>query len=207
VPSDPETTALVCGVRDGDEASFARFYGHYEAAVHRTALALLRDPMAAQDVVLETFVRAHRARARLDPARSPLPWLQHVALNLARTELQRRSRGASALPEPEEAAWPDPGLTPEAAALASEQAADLALAIVGLPEPQRLVVVLRYLHDLALADIAVTLGCPVGTVKSRLHGGLGRLRDALSGPAREPERTRVPAAAGLAVTEPLSRSG
>jgi RNA polymerase sigma-70 factor, ECF subfamily len=137
VPSDPETTDLMCGLRDGDEASFARFYRRYEAAVHRTAVALLRDPMAAQDVVLETFARAHRARARLDPARSPLPWLQRVAINLARTELQRRSRGATALPEPDEAVWPDPGQTHEAAALASEQAAALALAIVGLPEPQR----------------------------------------------------------------------
>jgi RNA polymerase sigma-70 factor, ECF subfamily len=172
---DPHDAWLVNDVRDGDLKAFEAFYRRYETAVYRTALALLRDEMTAEEVVADTFLRAHGARERLDPARSPLPWLQRVAVNLSLNHLRRRRLGIEALPE--QAGWPDEGATvPEAAAERRETTAALARGIARLPVQMRAVVVLRFVQDASLAEIADTLDCPVGTVKSRLHNALRLLR-------------------------------
>ncbi len=131
--------------------------------------------MAAEEVVTDTFLRAHGARERLDPERSPLPWLQRVAVNLSLTHLRRRRFGMEPLPDI--APWPDEHtMVPEAAAERRETTAALARGIERLPGQMRAVVVLRFVQDASLAEIADTLECPVGTVKSRLHNALRLLR-------------------------------
>ena len=168
--------ATLCNeVRTGDLKAFEAFYRRYEAAVHRTALALLRDTMTAEEVVTDTFLRAHAARERLDPERSPLPWLQRIAINLALNHLRRRRLGLEPLPE--SPSWPDAAAAaPESALEQRETSAALARGIERLPEPMRAVVVLRFVQDASLAEIAETLDCPLGTVKSRLHKALRLLR-------------------------------
>ncbi len=174
----PDDALFVNEVRGGDQKAFEAFYRRHEAVVYRTALALVRDEMTAEEVVTDTFLRAHAARERLDPARSPVPWLQRIAVNLSLNHLRRRRLGIEALPEV--AAWPDEAATvPEAAAERRETTAALARGIERLPAQMRAVVVLRFVHDASLAEIAETLECPVGTVKSRLHNALRLLRDDL----------------------------
>lgn len=175
--ADPEPTdaTLVNDVRDGDLKAFEVFYRRYESAVFRTALALLRDEMTAEEVVTDTFLRAHGARQRLDPERPPLPWLQRVAINLSLNHLRRRRFGIEPLPEA--GSWPDEHtMVPEAAAERRETTAALARGIERLPVQMRAVVVLRFVQDATLAEIADTLECPIGTVKSRLHNALRLLR-------------------------------
>ncbi len=175
---EPEGASLVSDVRGGDLTAFEAFYRRYEAAVYRTALALLRDEMTAEEVVVDTFLRAHAARERLDPGRPPLPWLQRVAINLALNHLRRRRLGLEPLPE--QAPWPDDGATaPDSAAERREMTAALARGIERLPAQMRAVVILRFVQDSSLAEIAEALQCPVGTVKSRLHNALRLLRDEL----------------------------
>ena len=170
--------ALLVDVRDGDPKAFEAFYRRHEAAVYRIAVALVRDAMTAEEVVADTFLRAHAARGRLDPTRSPLPWLQRIAVNLSLNHLRRRRLGIEPLPEAP--IWPDTGATvPEAAAERRETTAALARGIERLPVQMRAVVVLRFVQDASLAEIAETLDCPVGTVKSRLHNALRLLRDDL----------------------------
>ncbi len=191
---EPDDASLVNSVRDGDLKAFEAFYRRYETAVYRTALALLRDEMAAEEVVADTFLRAHGARQRIDPARSPLPWLQRIAVNLALNRLRRRSLGLEPLPERDR--WPDPATGPESAVERREMTAALAQGIARLPAPMRAVVVLRFVQDSSLAEIAETLECPVGTVKSRLHNALRLLRDDL-------RREFEPAAAPAGLGQPL----
>ena len=186
---EPERASLVNDVRGGDLKAFEAFYRRYEGAVYRTALALLRDEMTAEEVVVDTFLRAHGARARLDPGRSPLPWLQRIAVNLSLNRLRRRHLGLEPLPE--QGPWPDEAVTaPESAAERREVTAALARGIERLPARMRAVVVLRFVQDSSLAEIAETLRCPLGTVKSRLHNALRLLRDDLRpefGPVAAPD--------------------
>jgi RNA polymerase sigma-70 factor (ECF subfamily) len=191
---EPDDASLVNSVRDGDLKAFEAFYRRYETAVYRTALALLRDEMAAEEVVADTFLRAHGARQRIDPARSPLPWLQRIAVNLALNRLRRRSLGLEPLPERDR--WPDPATGPETTVERREMTVALAQGIARLPAPMRAVVVLRFVQDSSLAEIAETLECPVGTVKSRLHNALRLLRDDL-------RREFEPAAAPAGLGQPL----
>ncbi len=189
---EPCDASLVNDVRGGDLKAFEAFYRRYEGAVYRTALALLRDEMTAEEVVVDTFLRAHGARARLDPGRSPLPWLQRIAVNLSLNRLRRRRLGLEQLPE--QAPWPDETVTaPESAAERREITVALAGGIERLPAQMRAVVVLRFVQDSSLAEIAETLGCPLGTVKSRLHNALRLLRDDLR---HEFEPVAAPDAAG-----------
>ncbi len=195
---EPDDASLVNSVRDGDLKAFEAFYRRYETAVYRTALALLRDEMAAEEVVADTFLRAHGARERIDAARSPLPWLQRIAVNLALNRLRRRSLGLEPLPERDR--WPDPATGPESALEQREMTMALAQGIARLPAPMRAVVVLRFVQESSLAEIAETLECPVGTVKSRLHNALRLLRDDLR---HEFEPAAAPAVLGRSVSGEL----
>jgi RNA polymerase sigma-70 factor (ECF subfamily) len=194
-PADP---ALIRAIQSDDLQAFETFYRRFETSVYRTSLALVADEMTAEEVVTETFLRAHAARARLDPERCPLPWLQRVAVNLSINHLRRRRLGLEQLQQVE--TWSaDRGSSPEAAAEDRETAIALARGIDRLPDRLRAVVVLRFVQELSLAEISEVLECPVGTVKSRLHHGLRLLRADLSGEQAGagfvPGRVRVPAAA------------
>ncbi|MGC8633477.1 MAG: RNA polymerase sigma factor [Candidatus Limnocylindrales bacterium] len=174
----PDGVSVVGDGGDGDSRAFEAFYRQWEGAVYRTALALLRDQMTAEEVVVDTFLRAHGAWHRLDPGRSPLPWLQRVTVNLALNRLRRRRLGLEPIPEQEP--WPDEaGIAPESAAEQRELTAALARGIERLPVQMRAVVILRFVQDSSLASIAEVLDCPLGTVKSRLHNALRLLRDDL----------------------------
>ncbi|HEY8552102.1 MAG TPA: sigma-70 family RNA polymerase sigma factor [Thermaerobacter sp.] len=90
------------------------------------------------------------------------------------------SQGSTPFPVRGDAGPPAPGSNPEAAVLASEVRAAVAAALATLPEPFRVAVVLRDLHDLSYEEIAAVLGVPPGTVRSRIHRGRLLLRDALT---------------------------
>lgn len=175
-PVDP---AMVNALRADDLDAFEAFYRRYEAAVYRTAYGLVRDAMAAEDVVTETFLRAYGARGRLDPERSPVPWLQRIAINLALNHLRRRRVGTEDIGAAGVVAA-DPAPSPELAAEGRETVAALGRAIDRLPVRLRTVTVLRYVDELSLAEIADVLECPVGTVKSRLHHAMRALRSDLA---------------------------
>ena len=172
-----DAAALVEAVRSGDATAFEAFYRRYEGPVYRTVLALVRDVSTAEELVVDTFVRAYRAAGRLDPERPPLPWLQRIAVHLALNQLHRRRLGLARFPDLDQAPWPDSGApSPALVAEARETSAALARSIARLPAPMRSVVVLRFVQELSLGEIAAALDCPLGTVKSRLHYALRRLR-------------------------------
>jgi RNA polymerase sigma-70 factor (ECF subfamily) len=129
----------------------------------------------AEDLVQETFLRAHRALDRLAPGTNPRAWL-HTILQRVRTDAFRRRRRR---PELVELTGPDPAVPPPQAGLASGYE-DLERALAALPEAFRTAVVLRDLQELSYAEIAESLGVPVGTVMSRIHRGRALLREALS---------------------------
>ena len=103
VPVLSDAAALTEAVRSGDATAFEAFYRRYEGPVYRIALALVRDVSTADELVVDTFVRAYRAAGRLDPERPPLPRLQRIAVHLALNQLHRRRLALARFPDLEQA--------------------------------------------------------------------------------------------------------
>ena len=186
---------LVYAARDGDTRAFdALFYRHRDG-IFRLGLAITKDPSAADEIVVDTFARAHRALARLEPDDSLRPWLYRVAVNLSYNRRPRKGVVLSPLEDAiDETVTSDEGSPANLAELAELRR--VVLAAVDLLGPKhRLVVVLHYLNGLNLAEIAQVVDCPIGTVKSRLHYALRRLRTHLSA---HPELGLEPRAAFMA---------
>jgi RNA polymerase sigma-70 factor (ECF subfamily) len=130
----------------------------------------------AEDLVQETFLRAHRAFDRFEPGSNARAWL-HTILQRVRTDMFRRTRRR---PETVELLGEGPATPPPQDALASGRE-DLERALRALPDAFREAVVLRDVQELSYAEIASALGIPAGTVMSRIHRGRALLREALRG--------------------------
>jgi RNA polymerase sigma-70 factor (ECF subfamily) len=168
----PEAVSTRCeGVWMRSEAEFAALYQARFADLASQLYAYLGDRAEAQDVVQEAFVRAWQRWARISDYDDPVAWVRRVAWNLAtsrhrRVAVARRFLSRSRPPEPQ------PGAGPDRVALVA--------ALRRLPEPQRRALVLHYLADLSVADIARDVGAAEGTVKSWLHRGRAELARHLS---------------------------
>jgi RNA polymerase sigma-70 factor (ECF subfamily) len=136
------------------------------------AAVVLRDPIDAQDVVHDAVLLGWRKFGSLrDPARFDA-WFGRIVLNLCRDRLRARRRGQ--VREAELGAQMELGRRDEFGLVAYRDA--LASAFPKLDPDLQLVIALRFYRDLQLDAIADLLGIPLGTVKSRLHTGLQRLR-------------------------------
>ena len=155
----------------GDGSAHEELFRRYQEPLCRHFERMLADRAAAEDVVIETFLRLHRHRHRFRAGTAVRPWLFTIARNLARNRLRarrlRRLLGAD--------------LTDAVAAPADPQSdpwarSRIATAFAALPARQREVCSLRLLGNFGLEEIATMTGASVGTVKSRLFYGLRRLR-------------------------------
>ncbi len=162
---------LVTQLQQGSLEALGALYDRHQRLVFRTALAITGDGQAADDLLQDVFLRLHRFAANIDPLRPLEPWLYRMTANLSYDWVKRRNR------------WPQPiedladwfsGAGRNLPDETIEQLDEWALvqrAVSSLPLSQRVVVVLYYLNDLSLQEIAEILQVPVGTVKSRLHYG------------------------------------
>jgi RNA polymerase sigma-70 factor (ECF subfamily) len=139
---------------------------------YRLAAVILRDQMEAQDVVHDAVLLGWRKFGSLrDPDRFDA-WFGRIVLNLCRDRM--RSRGRGRVREAELGAAMELGRQDEFRRVAERDA--IAAAFPTLDPDLQLVVALRFYRDLQLEAIADLLGIPLGTVKSRLHTGLKRLK-------------------------------
>ena len=143
------------------------------------ALVLSRDRSAAEDLVQETYLRALSARNRASVDENLRGWLFTILRNVWRNEVRRRRpeaiESAPALVE----ALPASGEGPEQSLARMESDGKLRAAIEDLPEPFREVVILRFVEGFSYRDVADVLGCPAGTVMSRLARARALLRKSL----------------------------
>jgi len=166
--------ALIAAVADGNEGALERLCARYEKPLYRF-LARHTGGRDVEDLYQETWIRIVRAAPRFDPDRRFSTWMFQIAINLCRDWYRREP------PQP---------VDPEKIAVLSENvdqnrkteaAIDAHRLLATLPEAQRSVVILRYYHGLSEADVAEILGCPRGTVKSRLHNAIARLGALVAG--------------------------
>jgi RNA polymerase sigma-70 factor (ECF subfamily) len=139
----------------------------------------LGDPEQAEDVAQEAFLRAFRAMDRFDPERPFRPWVLSIAANLARN--QRRSTGRFLADFQRLAREQNsPPVSIETLAAQQWEAQSLWRAVRQLSVEDQQVIYYRFFLDLPVAETAQALGVAEGTVKSRLHRALERLRKVIS---------------------------
>ena len=170
---------LVHAARAGDVSAFDNLFYRYRDGIYRLGLAITKDPSAAEEIVVDTFARAHRAIERLEPDDSLRPWLYRVAVNLSYNRRPRKGVSFSSLDDGTEDIAAE-GESPSEAAERAERRRVVLECVDTLGPKHKVVVVLHYLNGLNLAEIAEIVEVPVGTVKSRLHYALRKLRVQLS---------------------------
>jgi RNA polymerase sigma-70 factor (ECF subfamily) len=177
-------------IRAGDAAAYAELVQRHAGMAQRTAL-LLGAGSDADDVVQEAFVKAYGALGGFRTGSAFRPWLLRIVANETRNlqrSRRRRSRREELVTLPDSIlAAGESALDPAAQALSAERRSELLAALRHLPEHYRLVVTCRYLLDLDEQETATVLGWPRGTVKSRLHRALGRLRSLLADQPDQPD--------------------
>ena len=180
-----EEPELVERAKRGDVRSYEELVRMHQLIALRTAHVITGQAADAQDATQEAFVKAYYALDRFREGAPFRPWLLRIVANEAinRRNAARR-RGNLALRLAESRPSDDAAPSPEVAALGQELRRELVTALSGLRVEDRLVVAYRYFFDLSEAETASALGCPVGTVKSRLSRALARLREEI-GTARE----------------------
>ena len=189
-----EDSALVARVQTGDMAAFEELFHKYKGVIYRTALAITRDAGVAEEVLQDCFYKTYSNIHRIQPDVPLSPWLHRVAVNLSCNALKRRRNWLEPLENIAERLFADPQHSPEQLCEQNELQGTIRDIVNDLPLKHRVVVVLHYLQDLSLPEIAAILECPVGTVKSRLHYARKVLK--LEIEARYlTEQTAVPAAA------------
>ena len=179
-------------IEPDDLARFEALYERFHGYVFRTAYALTGDRGLAEEILQDTFVRAYRHRANLWTDRSPLPWLNRVALNLCYTRLARRRLPTRVMDDVVTDTLRDQGLGPAEWAEQQELCETVRTGIAALPPKHRSVVALYYLDGLSLQETAEALGVRLGTVKSRLHYALDTLRRELVSPTAPVDEAAVP---------------
>ncbi|MBO4138733.1 RNA polymerase sigma factor [Micromonospora tulbaghiae] len=168
---------LVTRVRAGDREAYEALVARHTASAYRTAVLLGAGP-DAEDVVQEAFVKAYRKLSRYRSEASFRSWLLAIVANETRNLHRTRNRRdgltlRAAAADPVATVTADDGL---GAVLAAERRAALVGALRRLPERDREVIVCRYLLDLGEDETVTVLGLPRGTVKSRTHRALAKLR-------------------------------
>ena len=177
---------LLSRAQGGEADAFCRLVEPLQTRLLRQAVALCGDAIAAEDLVSETLVEAWKSFSRYNATCRLSTWLYAILLHRHKKTIRRsRSRPisisglsstqAEELRDQQEnvpSAEPTPGET----VVQSELLFQLMQCVDRLPEKHRQIILLRFFEDASLADIAAILGCSSGTVKSRLHHALEKLR-------------------------------
>lgn len=174
--------SLIQAAAGGDSASFAELVRRHRPWVCRLLRVFTHDAEVAEDLAQEVFTRLHRRAASYASRGQFAPYLKQIALNAGRTYLKQTARVRFV-------SWEDVGecvsedIVHEV--LAQGVRAEVRAAIDALPADQRDALLFRFFAGLSVPEIAQRARCPEGTVKSRLHHGLRKIRSTL-------EETRKP---------------
>ncbi len=186
---DHDEHAIIAAVRRGDRERFRILVERHHDTLFGVLVRLLADPVLADELAQEAFVRAYsgldgfRAEARFST------WLIQIGIHLARDEVRRRQRRRAAVSLDDrlleqgsraEPVYEGAGADPLASLCIREREQQLLAALDRLPLPYREVLTLRYFGDWSFAEIATATGDSVGTLKVRAHRARLMLRDALA---------------------------
>lgn len=185
---NPDVDApLVERVKQGDVKAFEMLVVKYQRRIERLVGRMVRDVDLIPDIAQETFIRAYRALPQFRGDSAFYTWLYRIAVNTAKkqlmelkrdplvTESARAGRDDDDEPSPMENEPSDSG-TPEAILASKQIAAAVNFAVEALSEELRQAITLREIDGLSYEEIAEVMGCPIGTVRSRIF----RAREAIA---------------------------
>ncbi|MFT0850696.1 RNA polymerase sigma factor RpoE [Achromobacter sp. F4_2707] len=176
--------ALVARVQRGDKRAFDLLVLKYQRKIMRLLSRMIRDPGDIEDVTQEAFIKAYRALPQFRGDSAFYTWLYRIAINTARNwqaANNRRPVTSSIIETGEGETFDEIDnltdiSTPESV-LASRQIAETVnAAMQSLPEDLRTAILLREIEGMSYEDIAESMGCPIGTVRSRIF----RAREAIA---------------------------
>ncbi len=184
---DPDA-ALMLRVKQGDTSAFTQLVDKYKQPVLNVAARMLRDLTEAEDIAQNVFVQVHKSAHRYEVSSKFSTWLFTIVRNLCLNEIRRRSRHPAESLEathPEQEDQPLHQFEDKATAappdtvLLGELDEKIAQALDGLPENQRMAIVLCRQNELSYEEIAEVLGCSVSATKSLIHRGREALKEKL----------------------------
>jgi RNA polymerase sigma-70 factor (ECF subfamily) len=184
---DPDA-ALMLRVKQGDTGAFAVLVDKYKQPVMNIACRMLRDATEAEDLAQMVFVQVFKSAGRYQVSSKFSTWLFTIARNLCLNEIRRRSRHPVESMEAVHPAQEDPSphqfedkqtASPPESLLHGELEEKIEQALAGLPENQRLAILLCRQDELSYEEIARVLGCSVSATKSLIHRGRETLKQKL----------------------------
>jgi RNA polymerase sigma-70 factor (ECF subfamily) len=164
---------LVLAARRGDEEAFRELYRTFRDPVWGLIISLVGDSSQAQDVLQNVFFKAFRGLGGFRFRSGLFTWIYRIARNECLNHL--RKRGVPPMPLEAIVGSRDEIDTRQASDHTDKRAVALRAAVMRLPLKMREVIVLRYIGDLSYKDVSRVLGCPAGTVASRLSRALAEL--------------------------------
>lgn len=176
-----ESSWLVSECIAGNQAAIEMLVRQYETGVFKLALSIVGDEADANEITQETFIAALKSLKTYQDKKTFKAWLYTIALNLSRSHLRKRkvierlqtTLGSILRVETQKQ------VLPEEHVIRTEKEAVIWSELNKLDERHRLVVVLRYFHELPVSEISDILSVNEGTIHSRLHTARERLREAL----------------------------
>ncbi len=179
---------LVERVRNGDKRAFELLVEKYRRKIGRLLSRMVRDPEEIEDITQEAFIKAYRALPQFRGDAAFYTWLYRIAVNTAKNYLAGRQRNMLSMSEvlgedeegSEERYAAQDINTPDAQLLSKQIAYAVNEAVEALPEELRTAITLREIEGMSYEDIANFMGCPIGTVRSRIF----RAREAIAAKLR-----------------------
>jgi RNA polymerase sigma-70 factor, ECF subfamily len=187
--ADASDLSLVQRVQHGDKGAFDVLVLKYQHKVVKLVMRYVRNAAEAEDIAQDAFIKAYRALPQFRGDSAFYTWLYRIAINTAKNAVVARDRNPVDfdldMTNNDESYEMQGRLkdseTPEALVLTDEIRTTVNAAIANLPDDLRTAIVLRELEGLSYEEIAATMDCPVGTVRSRIF----RAREAIDSRLRE----------------------
>jgi len=179
---------LVERARLGDKHAFELLVEKYQRRLLRLLSRMVRDPDEIEDIAQETFIKAYRALPNFRGDAAFYTWLYRIGVNTAKNYLATRKKAMPTISdqamddddEPSERLVAQDNNTPESELLSKQVAMAVNQVVDALPEELRTAITLREMEGLSYEEIAESMGCPIGTVRSRIF----RAREAIAAKLR-----------------------